>query len=575
MGKSCEISVKSLYVFTGLACLLSTVFVDGTTSQGLALSAVVSCGLMTIVITVLLALYLKYVRRSSRDKVDFYFVLGLFTAGMVFVVLSYLGRRHYIGFAGLIVLGILACLIWMSKRMDNKKIILFLFVAAFFVRLIYIIITRIGIRQNDVYPDSSTGHYAYIKYFYDGGSIFFDFDPQEKYQFYHPPLWYMLAALWVRIQTTLGFSYDRAFEGVQLLSLFFSMGVVITVFDILKKFNLSPAALICGFSVIAFYPADILMGGSINNDAMAVFFMFLAFDIALRWYYSSKMSDAVALALVIGIGMSSKLSAAICAFPIAFLMLVKLAKTKEKKKTFLQLLLFGVICVPLGLWWTVLNIVRWDMPLGYIPTPGENLSVANYSLIKRVIDIFPFGALMVYKGHFEYDPAGEFNMFSALVKTSLYGEFRFFIPYDDNWHRRCGYFLCVCLYRMNIINLVMSFFAGLAAFFKGSTLKIKDKVSYKIPSIRIAFSHDAAIWFVELIFIVNILSYIKMNLDYPYWSTMNFRYTEGLMLVRAVNLALLVEWLLRKKQKGAAIFAGLFIFAYCAFSVAVYIYLGR
>lgn len=70
------------------------------------------------------------------------------------------------------------------------------------------------------------------------------FDPRSVWQFYHPPLHHLTAALWMHFQTLLGFSYERAFENVQILTLFYSMGTLFIFERLLRRLRLRGTAFV-------------------------------------------------------------------------------------------------------------------------------------------------------------------------------------------------------------------------------------------------------------------------------------------------------------------------------------------
>ena len=57
------------------------------------------------------------------------------------------------------------------------------------MRLIYVLYTPYTMGQHDTMElGSGSGHFGYIEYFLQGGSLLFDFNPMNAYEFYHPPL---------------------------------------------------------------------------------------------------------------------------------------------------------------------------------------------------------------------------------------------------------------------------------------------------------------------------------------------------------------------------------------------------
>ena len=89
------------------------------------------------------------------------------------------------------------------------------------MRLGYVLYTPIYMGQHDLLElGCGQGHIGYIEYFLEGGSIFHDFSPVTRYQFYHPPFSHLISAAFVRCSLLLGTPYETAFEQLQYLALF-------------------------------------------------------------------------------------------------------------------------------------------------------------------------------------------------------------------------------------------------------------------------------------------------------------------------------------------------------------------
>ena len=147
--------------------------------------------------------------------------------------------------------------------------------------------------------------------------------PRGHWQFYHPPLHHMISALWLWLsEHVFGISNAAAQESLQTLSLFYAMAIVITAYRILRHFRLEGIALYVPLAVVAFHPSFILFSGSINNDALSVVFILGAVLWTLKWYEKQTWEGIVKIALCIGLGMMTKLSAAMVAIPVAAVFLV-------------------------------------------------------------------------------------------------------------------------------------------------------------------------------------------------------------------------------------------------------------
>ena len=109
----------------------------------------------------------------------------------------------------------------------------FLMIAVgFFLKLYYVMGTSCYTRQHDVGSfDGDIGHSAYIEYLYNNHALS-DFDVRTKAQFCHPPFHHAISALWLFVnEKILGISRDPTRESVQMLTLFYSMCIIITAYN--------------------------------------------------------------------------------------------------------------------------------------------------------------------------------------------------------------------------------------------------------------------------------------------------------------------------------------------------------
>ena len=87
-----------------------------------------------------------------------------------------------------------------------------------------------------------------------------------------------------------------------------------------------------------------------------------------------------------------------------------------------KMLIFAAIVFPLGLSFSIRNKLKWDVPFNYIPPVGENFP-ESVTMKNRLLDI---GTDSVYtKMIARGDAFDEYNVFLALIKTSLFGEYSF------------------------------------------------------------------------------------------------------------------------------------------------------
>ncbi len=303
----------------------------------------------------------------------------------------------------------------------KPDVVYIIITAGIILKLLYVLYTAIWTRQHDVIDFGvGEGHAGYIEYIYFNKSLP-PGDPREKWAFFQPPLHHIISAVWMKIGNRFFLSYRQLQENIQALTLFYISCVNVISFFICRELKLRKKGLVCAMLLISFHPVFVIMSGSINNDALSLFFMMLAFYLAILWNKKPSMGRILLLALSIGLSMFAKLSGGLIAPAVGILFLVKLVKERERRLCLiLQYLLFAVIVFPLGIGWEIRNMLRYGMPFNYIPPVGEQLERTD--LFSRLFDIRLHSVYPSMISHGDrYD---EYNVFLAMLKTSLFDDER-------------------------------------------------------------------------------------------------------------------------------------------------------
>lgn len=410
----------------------------------------------------------------------------------------------------LVYLALLAAYFYVSGKLDTKKAIFLLFAAGVVLRLCYVGITPLGVRQHDIGSFDRSGHAGYITYMYDHMSLP-DFDVRTKWQFYQPPFHYTLSALWLKLQTLLGLTYEAACENIQYLTCLYSCITMWISYGIFKQLGLKQGPLVACFAVIVTHPTFIILAGSYNNDMLAVLFAFLTVYLAFRWYRRQTFLNILYLAVAIGLAMSSKLSDWYVAPAVGLLFVLALFQCRNKLRQLAQYVVFGIFCVPMGLFWTVRNYIMYKVPVGYVPRLSDALDqyVGFRSPFSRIFDIFGGLGENIYmcRGEAYGDRFFEYNIPTAVFKTSVFGE----------WHIGetsvfgGGLFATVLLYT-NIALILFSVFAGIYLLCK-KKLPVEQNILLYVT------------WFAV------IASFVSFCFKFPHDCTMDFRYIVPSLLV--------------------------------------------
>lgn len=409
-------------------------------------------------------------------------------------------------------------LLW--RRGKSYYPLFFLFAMGFLLRAFYIIYTPTWIRQHDVIGfGAGFGQAGLIEFFYKNQRLI-DFDPRQLWGFFQPPLHHILAAVWLKCNVILGFSYNHACENVQVLTLFYSMITVIFAYKIFRQFELTGVALITATAIMAMHPVFIIMSGSINNDMLSIMFQVMAIYFVIKWSREPKWATILMIALTIGCSMMAKLSGALIAPATATVFLIRFAEAcihKEKKKIsgFIgQFAAFGAVCIPLGLWSPLRNFLKFQVPVTYTPEVGEPLGMHGiFARIFQMRSASPFPA-MIANG----DSYDEFNIPLAFLKTSLFGEYNY-----ANDVKMITPFAWVLLIAGGILFLI-SVVAMILCFTKN-----KNQISVSLRS------------FFAVYIISTIAFYVNLCFSAPNFSSQDFRYIAYLVVIEALFTGMMLQ----------------------------------
>jgi hypothetical protein len=462
--------------------------------------------------------------------------------------LTTLGKDKSIAIFGiLVVLGIIV-FFKIEGKVNTRNVIILLSVGSLLLRVVYILNTPYFSRQHDVAQIGNIdGHLPYIEYFFNNGLKLPDFDPRTKWQFYHPPLHHFISALWLKLNCSLGIDYNLAVENIQILTLFYSCCINVICYKIFKEFSLDKLALILPYSIVCFHPTLTLFSGSINNDVLCLTLMSATILYTIRWYKNPRASLIIKIAISLGLSIMAKASDILLAPAIAVVFLLKLVQNKTIFKKFLsQFAVFGLICIPLGLWWSIYNFVRFGMPLNYIPSVNV-LFIDNYSVFDRFLDLDPVQFRNIFVCLEE--PYSEHNILITILKSSIFGEYKM---KDNPLSLVCS----TVLFYTNILLVGISLVSMSVAAIKKST-----KIDLTLKTFWI------------MLYIVIMASYIKFCFEYPNICTQDYRYIAVTFIIGSLSIGFALDFIKNMRTTQAKIFKTLTISAtviFCLSSVVVY-----
>lgn len=374
-----------------------------------------------------------------------------------------------------------------------KNMLIAIFIVAILVRIIFICKTNISEFQFDfgieeltsesdyenLYEnfdkEPNTGrHINYIMQLYTYNSL-----PNKIIgQFYHPPLNHFIMSTWLKITDNIFENASTRFESMQLITLIYSIVILIALYKLLDELNIEDKNKIIPMLLFSFYPLYIFLSGSLNNDELVTMFSILALLYLVKWEKKPTMKNAIIIALCIGLGLMTKTSIAVIIIPTVYVYFKKLNEVIKEEKgvkdLLLQLMVFSMISIILGLWFQIRSLAHGLYTLGIIE-PYKYLSIADKSLWER------FGISNVLN-------ISDVNIWSYLIYSSL----NFFAITSQN----------------TVYNLIMAILVIILAV-DTIYFMIKNKLKNKILLIT---------------FISWWISYFYLNLSMPYMCSMHSRY---------------------------------------------------
>lgn len=451
------------------------------------------------------------------------------------------------------ILSVLIVLIIMRK-ITARDVVLLIMVLSFWTRLTVVLYTPIThMYQHDMgfFDGNFYGtHDNYILYTLTNWKLI-DSDIRELGQFYQPPLHYFLAALAIKVNSLIFPSQAENYEVIKIIPLFCSTASGLLIYKMIRYFKISGPGVIFTMCLTMFLPEFLILSASVNNDAVSVFFSFLAFYYALLWYRSPKFRYIMLAGIGIGLSMMGKLSGGLIAIPVALIFLAKFlyqlipsARIKEEgygreniriPHIIGQFLAFAAVTFPLGLWFPVRNLIRWGVPVNYVNT--FNISsvqdVSGYSLVERIL--LPAKGLPADVPFLVFnEDIKDYQMFLALSKSALFDEKMF---QQSQFFMTTGSLMLLLFEIIAVVSVICLFVFLIVDIRRGT------------------YRYEACAMMV--LFITEMASFISFCLNYKAVCSQNMRYVVPIVIPLAYMLARGISALNRRKSREGL--AGLLI----------------
>jgi len=287
------------------------------------------------------------------------------------------------------------------------------------LRFIYVLVTGYLLRGHDVH-----GHIEYMQHIATHWTI-----PLTKdgWQFYQPPLYYIITGFWVFISSALGIAKLTTIAGLQYFSaavsvLTLCIGAFLGNTLLFPKKKQSTERYIY-IALLAVFPSFVFFSGRINNDVLVVLWMLLSFVFLLQWWKSLQHLKWILSILFIILGILTK-SNALLLVPALFACLALHKKIQWRQKMILGII--GALLIALCTGWHF--YMRFSVE--------KNVSVvANITHLNRVLSVDDsvksisiFNPVSIihqpYNNPFSSDARRDL-FWEYLFRGSLFGEFQF------------------------------------------------------------------------------------------------------------------------------------------------------
>lgn len=357
------------------------------------------------------------------------------------------------------------------------------------------------------------GHLGYIAWIVENGTLP-TMDPRvEGYSvFYNPPLYHLIQAGFMRLNLWLQVPQNVALENLQVTTLLFASACPLVAVDLMRFLGIRERGVHAGALVMAFQPSLWILGATLNNDILSILCILACILFTVRWERMRRMRDILGIALSLGAGMATKLSAALLIPCVALAFIVAFFRDLKRWKRYLgQFAAFLAVSVPPAVAWPLYHLLTYDLPLNYVRLPAETIYVGHLSLWQRfgIPDWFARRTLF-YTGVRKTDH----NVWMQTLKTAVFDELTLFENGTVLWY---------------VAYLLMALFAGLVLI--GFVLFVRMLLR------RPAGLSGLGATFLGVYGAALAGNYVKFCVDYPYICSFNFRYIAPLLLLGALGIA--------------------------------------
>ena len=426
-----------------------------------------------------------------------------------------------------------------TGKSSGSEIVKAVIFAGLIMRIGYMLYTPCNVRDHDLwgFDKDAGGHAGYILTLIEEGRL----PDTNILQYYQQPLFYILGSIVsIGVNGILGCSEPfMMVDAAKIISCFASCATLFLMESLCELCSLKEKGKIAALCIVAFLPAFYLTGGRVNPDALASLFMVLSLMYTFYWYRTPSWKNTLCLALIYGLGVMTKISCGVLAIFTLCIFLYKLyEEIKNKKAVNLipKYAVFGLISLPIGLWYSIRNYLLFGQPLGYVMELSVNSDIytGKNSIVQRLFSIdLPNLFSSVYA-----DSWSDYNAPVYYLKSAMFGEFKYVVP---------------------VLIPVMLVFAAFALSCFTAVAAVRPLSRKNTDRKQIAMS---------VVFIIYYLSSLWFYSRYPFGCSMDFRYMTFMAIPAGILLGKFFEQRMSVKIKPV-FYAFLWSFAF--FSCVMYL----
>jgi hypothetical protein len=286
------------------------------------------------------------------------------------------------------------------------------------LRIAYVVATPHDVRAYDW-----EGHMQYIDYVFRNGSLP---PPSAGWEFYQPPLYYIVAAVLLRIASIMGLPSELRFLFLQWFSLLLSLltlGIGFWIGALLYPAKEHLRERLLFFGVIATFPSLILFAARINNDSLYHVFAFLSFGFLLRWWQTRRPRDWYLLAAAVCLGILTK-SNAILLVPVSLLCLLA-AELPWKAKIMHGVAMCALVAAALALFLLPRALAGETTTVGVGNINTLNPALRVSAAPSAYVTFNPIEVLRHPYNHTWHDDQRRHNFWEFFYRSAYFGEFSF------------------------------------------------------------------------------------------------------------------------------------------------------